>query len=96
TYDCRVIDMSMGGAAIAIDVRPLVGSDITVGKMRAKIIRHLDDGVAVEFLDMQNITSLTDHFGLAEPMTKIPEPHVHTPGENDNSGQSMSPKTAFM
>ncbi len=83
TYDCAVIDMSLGGAAIAIDVRPLVGSTITLGKMRARIVRHLDHGLALEFTDIQNIHSLTDHFGAAESIS-IPaiEPFEATSGSD--------------
>lgn len=90
TYDCRVIDMSMGGAAVAIDVRPLVGSDITLGKMRARIIRHLENGLAVEFLDTQNLRSLNDHFGLAQTAAQ----EIPTPDVTDNAINPATPRPA--
>ncbi len=64
-YDCKIIDMSIGGAAIALDVRPALNSGVTLGKMRARVVRHLEDGVALEFSDVQNVASLNDHFGIA-------------------------------
>lgn len=57
-YPCRVVDVSLSGAALAIKVRPAVGTAISLGKMRARVIRHTEDGVAVEFGNVQNIDVL--------------------------------------
>src|SRR5262245_21175804 len=46
---CRVIDASQSGAAIATPERPAIGLLVTVGKLQARVVRHLDDGFAVEF-----------------------------------------------
>ena len=45
---CRVIDLSESGAAIAIapDLRPAVGSVVTIGKAQGRVVRHIDDGFA--------------------------------------------------
>ncbi len=51
---CRIIDVSMSGAAIAIEARPALGTPITLGRMRARVVRHFDDGVAVEFAMVQS------------------------------------------
>ncbi len=64
-YDCKIIDMSIGGAAVAIDVRPALNSAVTLGRMRARVVRHLEDGIALEFSDVQNVASLNDHFGTS-------------------------------
>jgi hypothetical protein len=45
----KIIDVSLSGAALALEKPPPVGASITVGRMRARIVRHIDDGVAVEF-----------------------------------------------
>lgn len=58
TYDCKIIDISMSGAAIEIDVRPALGTPITLGRMRATIVRHLDDGVGVEFSSVQEMMTV--------------------------------------
>ena len=52
TYACRVIDMSISGAAVAIQVRPALGTEIMLGRMRAVVVRHFGDGVAVQFSDV--------------------------------------------
>ena len=54
TYACRVIDMSISGAAVAIQVRPALGVEVTLGRMRARVVRHFAEGVAVQFSDVQD------------------------------------------
>lgn len=52
-YDCTVLDISLSGAAVRTNVRPAVGSMIHLGNMRARVVRHLDDGIALEFAAVQ-------------------------------------------
>lgn len=51
---CKIIDVSLSGAAIATDVRPPLGSPITLGRMRARVVRHFKEGIAVEFAMLQS------------------------------------------
>jgi hypothetical protein len=51
---CRVIDMSLSGVAVATDQRPPLGVQVTVGKVQGRVVRHLEDGFAVEFLRLQH------------------------------------------
>ena len=53
---CRVIDLSESGAAIAIspELRPVVGSMVTVGKAAGRVVRHIEDGFAIEFTRLQH------------------------------------------
>ena len=53
---CRVIDMSQSGAAVSIatDQRPDVGALITIGKTTGRVVRHLEDGFAIEFTRLQH------------------------------------------
>lgn len=51
---CRIIDLSLSGAALATDARPAVGSLVTIGKTHARVVRHIDDGFAVEFTRLQH------------------------------------------
>lgn len=46
----RLIDVSISGAAIATTERPRVDAFVTVGHTRARVVRHLPDGIAVEFV----------------------------------------------
>ena len=64
-YDCRLIDLSLSGAAIAIGVKPAIGSAVNLGKMRARVVRHLDNGVALEFAHLQDAQMLKEEFGLS-------------------------------
>jgi PilZ domain len=51
---CRIIDMSLSGAAIKSDTRPDVGLLVTIGKVPGRVVRHLEDGFAVEFTRLQH------------------------------------------
>ena len=51
---CRVIDASESGAAIASQDRPALGLLVTIGRLQARVVRHLDDGFAVEFTRLQH------------------------------------------
>jgi hypothetical protein len=48
-YSCRIIDLSMSGAAVEIDVRPALGTPVRLGNMRGRVVRHFQEGVAIEF-----------------------------------------------
>jgi hypothetical protein len=45
----RLIDVSLSGAGIAIDVRPAIGLGLIVGSTPARVVRHFKDGIAVQF-----------------------------------------------
>ena len=60
-HECRITDVSLSGAAIHTDVRPTIGSQITLGKMRARVVRHTDEGLAVEFPTIQSRDVLEHH-----------------------------------
>jgi c-di-GMP-binding flagellar brake protein YcgR len=57
-YQARVVDISLSGAALALEVRPPVGSPIMAGKVRARVVRHFEEGIAVEFATQQTVASL--------------------------------------
>lgn len=60
-YNCEVIDISLSGAAIKTEVMPSVGTYLMLGKMRGRVVRYLNDGVAIEFvkqLDRSNLPPL--------------------------------------
>lgn len=60
TYDVRIIDLSLSGAAMQMEVRPAIGTLMWLGNMRGRIIRHFDDGVAIEFAILQTQDTLSD------------------------------------
>lgn len=57
-YDCKIIDISLSGAAVEMDVRPALGTKATLGRMRARVIRHFDGGIGVEFSSVQEMLSV--------------------------------------
>ncbi len=50
----RVVDISQSGAAISTTHRPDIGAPVTIGKTPARIVRHLEDGFAIEFVRLQH------------------------------------------
>ncbi|MGN6548377.1 MAG: PilZ domain-containing protein [Pararhizobium sp.] len=52
-YPCRIIDLSLSGAAVDIDVRPALGTAVTLGTMRGRVVRHFQEGIAIEFATIQ-------------------------------------------
>jgi uncharacterized protein (UPF0218 family) len=57
---CRVVDLSVSGVAVISDNRPPIGSLVRVGKAPGRVVRHLDNGFAVEFSRIQNPDALKD------------------------------------
>ena len=50
SHSCRVIDMSLSGAAIATDQRPPLGTRVHLGRLGGRVVRHFEDGIALEFM----------------------------------------------
>lgn len=61
-YQCRIVDLSLSGAAVEIDVRPALGTPVTLGTMRGRVVRHFEDGVAIEFAAVQRVDTLEAEF----------------------------------
>jgi PilZ domain len=49
-YTATVIDISMSGAALHVDCEPPIGAQVLVGATPAEVVRHVNCGIAVEFL----------------------------------------------
>ncbi|MTI04610.1 PilZ domain-containing protein [Roseibium denhamense] len=63
---CRIIDVSLSGAAIATDVMPEMGDVIKLGKMRARVVRGIEGGIAVEFAAVQSRELLEHHISATD------------------------------
>lgn len=61
-YPCRIIDLSLSGAALAVAVKPALGTPVRLGVKAGRVVRHFEDGVAVEFLTLQTRESLQEAF----------------------------------
>lgn len=58
--ECRIIDLSLSGAAIELDIRPEMGSNVRLGNMTGRIVRHFMEGVAIEFDKVQSKDALIE------------------------------------
>lgn len=61
-YKCRIIDLSLSGAAVELEVKPALGLPVTLGNMRGRVVRHFDDGIAIEFATLQREDTLAREF----------------------------------
>ena len=59
-YNCEVVDISLSGAGIKVDVMPSLGTYVMLGKMRGRIVRYLENGVGIEFIKQLDRAQLTD------------------------------------
>jgi hypothetical protein len=60
-YACEVLDISLTGAAIKADIMPTLGTYVMLGKMRGRIVRYTDKGMAIEFVKPLDRTLLAEH-----------------------------------
>lgn len=61
--ECHILDVSISGASIAVDVHPPLGSEVFLGRLRAKVVRLHEQGIGLQFLDIQNPMAIRRHFG---------------------------------
>src|SRR6186713_1731168 len=59
---CRIIDVSLSGAGIAVPsaLRPEIGAMVTLGKVPGRVVRHLEEGFAIEFTRLQHPDSIEE------------------------------------
>lgn len=63
TIACEVADMSISGASIITPARPAPGTIVKLGNLNARVIRHHERGIALEFVDVQNPNAMRRYFG---------------------------------
>jgi len=57
----RLLDLSLSGAGIGTQERPEIGSYVTIGKIPGRVVRHLEQGFAIEFQRMQHPDSVEEN-----------------------------------
>jgi hypothetical protein len=62
-YGCRVVDVSLSGAAVQSDVQPPINTLVALGRTSAKVVRHFDGGVGLEFIRPTNFDQTEDDQG---------------------------------
>ena len=63
TVPCRVMDVSLSGAAVATDITATIGSPVRLGRIPGRVVRLLEGGFAVEFGRIQNPDTLEHDLG---------------------------------
>ena len=58
---CRIIDLSLPGAAIAAENRPPIKSLVMLGRVKARVVRNLEEGFAIEFVHPQVVETLEEN-----------------------------------
>lgn len=61
--EVRLQDLSISGASVLTTLRPPVGTEVGLGKLRAIVMRHHGEGIGVQFADIQNPDALRRYFG---------------------------------
>ncbi len=61
-YPCRIIDLSLSGAAVSVAIKPALKTAVRLGTKQGRVVRHFEDGVAIEFLTLQTHESLNEAF----------------------------------
>ncbi|MBX3497280.1 MAG: PilZ domain-containing protein [Parvibaculum sp.] len=61
---CRIIDMSLGGAQVAVEDRPPIGTEVSIGRMSGRVVRHTEEGVGIQFTNIpERASALSRPFG---------------------------------
>jgi hypothetical protein len=55
---CFVIDVSQSGIAVSADIFPGLGTPMAVGKLVGRVVRYLDVGFALQFIQPQEMSQL--------------------------------------
>lgn len=51
-WECRITDISAAGMAVKVEFKPPIGVNIHIGRNLARVVRHTDSGIAVEFAEL--------------------------------------------
>jgi len=60
TMSCRIMDLSLSGAAIEAETKPLPNSMVMLGRVKGHVVRSLDEGFAIEFAHPQLAETLEE------------------------------------
>lgn len=63
SYDCQILDISLGGAAISVEPKPEVGQLVTLGLTPGRVIAQREQDISIEFLEILDPCSLERQFG---------------------------------
>lgn len=49
---CQIVDFSLQGVSLRTECKPPVGEIVIVGRSHGRVVRHLEYGIAIRFLDV--------------------------------------------
>lgn len=55
---CFVIDISQSGVAVSAEIWPSLGTPMAVGKLVGRVVRYLDVGFVLQFIEVQDFGNL--------------------------------------
>ncbi len=55
---CFVIDISQSGIAVSAEISPGLGTPMAIGKLVGRVVRHLEVGFALQYIQPQDIDQL--------------------------------------
>lgn len=62
-YRCKIVDLSLSGAALEIDIRPAIGTLVLLDGVRGQVARHFNGGIAMDFSRVQRHRDLKPFLG---------------------------------
>ncbi len=60
---CLLLDVSVSGASIACKVRPEIGDQVWLARLRARVVRHHSEGVGIQFMEILDQETMQAYFG---------------------------------
>ena len=63
SFPCLILDVSLSGASIALADPPEIGTEVWLGRLRGRIIRHHEEGAGLQFMESLDLSTLMAYFG---------------------------------
>jgi hypothetical protein len=60
---CYILDISISGASIALSAQPEVGTEVWLGRLRARVVRHHEEGIGIQFMETLDVSTIQAYFG---------------------------------
>ena len=74
TTECLVKDVSASGIAVSADIVPPIGTAVAVGKVVGRVVRHFEDGFAVQFAQLQELDTVEELIARLRLSRLLPNP----------------------
>jgi hypothetical protein len=84
-HTCLVIDISVDGAAVSVQVQPPIGMPLAIGACIGRVVRHLPDGFAIKFVERQNRIDLNRLIIRSAPLQSASGKRIAVPTDEDPS-----------